>query len=577
MTSGTASAPLGARRAPGAASAVRARLAEAVPVGVQVGLDTLGTPVGDIQWIVVDLETTGLGADAAITEIGAVRVRGGRNVDEFQSLVDPGQPIPPRITALTGITPSMVADAPRIEQVYPRFARWAGLEGEDGRRPGGPDAVLVAHNASFDMGFLRRAARRCGRDWPAPRVVDTLALARVAVPRPVVANHRLGTLAAHFGASAQQSHRALDDARATVGVLMGLLRLLAPLGATTLEDIGTVGAPVPARRRRRVAMADSLPRTPGAYRFVDVSGAPLYVGSATNLRSRVRSYFTASETRRGVRRMLDLAADVVVQPTSTTLEARVAELRDIRALRPMFNSASTRQDTTHWVVCSGGAVDVVPVLAQDRSGPALGPFGGRGRASRAREAILEALAPPGSGPASALGEDALREADEALRARSVRVADALSAHMSEASDAEDFEAAARWRELLASYLDGVRRRESVLPVASARRAVWARRLRDGGWALHASSWGRLTRTVVTPPGTSPAPWAEAILADPPLPRPEVFLARTTWEEARLLSEDLLREGSRLVHWDGEVALADPVGSPLSRTRLLGALGLGPRR
>lgn len=578
MSSGTSSAPRSARQGPVAAREVAARLTEALPVGVQVGLDTLGTPVSDAEWVVVDLETTGLGAAAAITEIGAVRVREGRIVDEFQSLVDPEQPVPPSITALTGITPSMVRGAPTIGLVYPRFARWAGLEDDAGHCVAAPSApVLVAHNAPFDLGFLRRAARGCGHDWSAPRVVDTLALARVAVPRPLVANHKLGTLAGHFGAGPQDAHRALGDARTTVEVLLGLLEILAPLGATSIEDVRAVGSPVPARRRRRVEMADSLPRTPGVYRFVDAAGAPLYVGSATNLRSRVRSYFTASEKRARIRRMLDVAADVVAQPTSTVLEARVGELRDIHDLRPLFNQASTHQDATRWIVRQGAALEIVPVLAQRDAETALGPFRGTGRAERAQAAVSVAFPPPDEGPLGRGGAGVCPAAsdrvDAALRGEDASVVDALSERMSEASDREDYEGAARWREVLGAYLDGLQRRSAVLPAASARRVVWARHLDDGGWVLHAASWGRLTHTVVTPPQTSPSPWVDAILADPPLPDPDVYLARTTWEEARLVAADLLAEGARLVHWDADGVLSDPVDSPLSRTRLLAALDL----
>ncbi len=577
MTSGTALTPLGARSQPVAAPQIRARLTEALPVGVQVGLDTLGTPVSDVEWVVVDVETTGLGSRAAITEIGAVRVVQGHVVDEFQSLVDPEQPIPPRITALTGITPSMVDGAPTIGSVYPRFARWAGLEDDRGRcRPEADRPVLVAHNANFDLGFLRRAATGCGHDWERSRIVDTLALARVAVPRPVVANHRLATLAGHFGAGSQDAHRALGDARATVAVLFGLLDLLAPLGATTIEDLSVVGSPVPARRRRRVQLADDLPRTPGVYRFVDANGAPLYVGSATNLRSRVRSYFTASEKRVRIRRMIDVAADVIVQPTSTVLEARIGELHDIHDLRPLFNQASTHQDATHWIVRRGASLEIVPAVSQvEASGATLGPLRGVGRAKRARDAVCASFPPATQGPLGR-GEAAISTADvdsvdAALGGEHALVVDAVSARMTHAAQREDFEAAARWREILAAYLGALQCRAAVLPTADARRVIWARHRDDGGWTLHAASWGRLTHTVVTPPRTSPAPWVEAILADPPLPRPEVYLARSTWEEARLLTTDLLAEGSRLVHWDADGDLAQPLDSPLSDTRLLAAV------
>ena len=181
---------------------------------LQPSLDAVGTPTSGGHWVVVDLETTGLGAGADITEIGAVRIRDGAVVDEFSSLVKPSRPIPPFITSLTGITPAMVADADPIASVLEHFLEWSGLGASD-------SPVLVAHNASFDVGFLRRAARACACPWPRVRVVDTLALARLALPRPLVRNHKLGTVASYFGTATVPEHRALGDARATAEILLG--------------------------------------------------------------------------------------------------------------------------------------------------------------------------------------------------------------------------------------------------------------------------------------------------------------------------------------------------------------------
>ena len=98
---------------------------------LQPSLDAVGTPASGGHWVVVDLETTGLGPGAEITEIGAVRVRDGAVVDEFSSLVKPSRPIPPFITSLTGITPAMVADADPIASVLERFMEWSGLGASD--------------------------------------------------------------------------------------------------------------------------------------------------------------------------------------------------------------------------------------------------------------------------------------------------------------------------------------------------------------------------------------------------------------------------------------------------------------
>src|SRR5690606_18897412 len=134
--------------------------------------------------------TTGGSADKdAITEIGAVKVRGGEVLGEFATLVDPGTTIPPQIVQLTGITQAMVSSAPRIEQVLPAFLEFA------------KGAVLVAHNAAFDIGFLRSACARHGYHWPKPTVLCTARLARRVLTRHDDArSFRLSALAALFNA-----------------------------------------------------------------------------------------------------------------------------------------------------------------------------------------------------------------------------------------------------------------------------------------------------------------------------------------------------------------------------------------
>ncbi|HEY0126733.1 MAG TPA: exonuclease domain-containing protein, partial [Blastococcus sp.] len=141
----------------------------------QVTIEELGTPLADVTFVVVDLETTGGSPkDSAITEIGAVKVRGGVVLGEFQTLVDPGREIPPYISVLTGITSMMVAAAPRIGTVLPSFLEFAR------------GAVLVAHNAPFDLGFLKAACEGSGIAWPAFASVDTAVLARRLLTRDEV-------------------------------------------------------------------------------------------------------------------------------------------------------------------------------------------------------------------------------------------------------------------------------------------------------------------------------------------------------------------------------------------------------
>jgi DNA polymerase III subunit epsilon len=188
----------------------------------------LDVALADIEFVVVDLETTGWSPDeAAIAEIGAVRVRGGARRGEFASLVNPGTSVPRCIEELTGISDWLLAAAPRVTEVLPGLLRFA-----DG-------CVLVAHNAPFDLGFLAAACDDCGLAWPTFTVLDTVTLARHLVDPEQVPDCKLGTLATFFGARTPPTHRALADARATADVLASLIALLARQGVQTLGQLRT--------------------------------------------------------------------------------------------------------------------------------------------------------------------------------------------------------------------------------------------------------------------------------------------------------------------------------------------------
>lgn len=185
-------------------------------------------PLAGIDLVVVDVETTGwLAEDAAITEIGAVRLSGGQLTGEFSALANPGRAIPADICALTGITDAMVSQAPPIAAVLPEFLAFAR------------GCVLAAHNAPFDVGFLTAASRSCGIGWPAFAVIDTAVLARLVLGTSEVPDCKLMTLAEFFATSTLPCHRALADAKATADVLLGLLGLLAAPGRPALAGIGT--------------------------------------------------------------------------------------------------------------------------------------------------------------------------------------------------------------------------------------------------------------------------------------------------------------------------------------------------
>src|SRR5881409_3314973 len=169
-----------------------------------------GVPLREVTFVVVDLETTGGSPlEHAITEIGAVTMRGGERLGSFESLVAPGQPIPPTIAHLTGIDDLMVSEAPAIHLVLPTFLEFAR------------GSVFVGHNASFDFGFLNANLLRLDYEpLPGPPVCTARLARRVVWPE--VPNVRLLTLARYFRTRATPIHRALADAEATAEVLASL-------------------------------------------------------------------------------------------------------------------------------------------------------------------------------------------------------------------------------------------------------------------------------------------------------------------------------------------------------------------
>lgn len=188
------------------------------------------TALHETTFVVVDLETTGGSphAGAFITEIGAVKVRGGVVIGEFKSFVNPLAPIPFFITELTGIDNEMVRLAPIIDEVFPTFLEFCGSPEQ---------SVLVAHNAPFDIGFLQAASRELEYQWPKYRVIDTVRLARSLLTRDEVRDCKLGTLALFFNTQVTPTHRALDDAQTTVEVLHGLIERLSGFGVQTLGEL----------------------------------------------------------------------------------------------------------------------------------------------------------------------------------------------------------------------------------------------------------------------------------------------------------------------------------------------------
>lgn len=190
----------------------------------------MSTDLSQTTFVIVDLETTGASPKngSAITEIGAIKVKTGQIIDQFESFVNPLAPIPEYITNLTGITSQMLMNAPIIDEIFPKFLEFVGHHEE---------SVLVAHNAPFDLSFLKSAAKELDLIWPKYRTLDTVTIARQVLSKEDVPNCKLGTLAEFFGTKVEPNHRALDDAKATTEVLHGLIERLGSMDVTTIDSL----------------------------------------------------------------------------------------------------------------------------------------------------------------------------------------------------------------------------------------------------------------------------------------------------------------------------------------------------
>ncbi len=529
-----------------------------MPSRRQLSLDDLGLPLAQATLVVVDLETTGTNPEQdAITEIGAVKVRGGEVLGEFRTFVNPERPIPAFIASLTGITNATVADAPPITAVLPMFLEFAG------------DAALVAHNARFDIQFLASQAARCHIPWPRPTVVDTLALARSVYGRDEVRDHRLGTLAAYVGARVTPDHRALSDARATVDVLHAIIERLGPRAAT-LEDLSSAHRrPRPVQLRKR-HLAESVPAVPGVYQFMDANGSPLYVGTSRNLRSRVRTYFTAAETRRRVLDMLPRAESIRVIECATATEAAVRELRIIGSEKPPSNRQGLHPEKALWLRLGSGreGLRAARLARRESDGSAqIGPLSSRHDVEPLRALLTEAVMGRGSSfeHATARARALASSHREMLRTVMLEdpslVLDHVAKRMRAQVEAGRYEDAERLRGLTLSYLAAARRASRLRALGAVPVLVAARPTDDpvvgpGGWELLLVRHGRFAGTTLVPRRGDPVGAAKALLRTSRLAEPEIWeaepapLCQGHHQETEILLNWLDAEGMRIVHCEG---------------------------
>lgn len=537
---------------------------------LQPTFDDLGTALAEVTFVVVDLETTGgSAADSHITEIGAVKVRGGVVLGEFQTLVRPGVAIPAFITVLTGISNHMVAAAPPIESALPSFLDFAR------------GSVLVAHNASFDISFLKAAAAATGHPWPGFSVLDTVHLARQLVSRDEVANHKLSSLAQLFGAGTTPDHRALHDAKATVDVLHALIARVGNLGVHTLEELVSYSGRVATTTRRKRFLADAMPSAPGVYVFKDHRGAPLYVGTSVDIRRRTRSYFTASETRRRMTEMVRLAESITPIVCETRLEAQVRELRLIATHKPPYNRRSRNPERAVWVKLTREAFPRLSIVSTVRADGAdyVGPFSHRAVAAETIAAVHEVvpirqctprLSTKGTGipcileelgrcGAPCAGRQSVSEyavlaadAREALIGNANSVLRRLHDRLGELTHTQRYEDAAVVRDRLLALIRAAARAQRLQPLRRSPEMMAARRRDAGGWEVICVRYGRLAGAAVSPAGLDPLPLIGALRGSAEVvhdPADKNGVA-THPQESELILDWLETPGTRLVDLDG---------------------------
>jgi len=568
---------------------------------LQPSFEELGTPLSQVTFCVVDLETTGSTGDDTITEIGAVKVSGGQVLGEFQTLVNPNTHIPALIAVLTGITDQLVAGAPKLAEVLPGFLEFAR------------GCVLVAHNARFDVGFLKRACTTYDYAWPGPEVVDTVALARQVLLRDEVPNVKLGTLAAHFHTATTPNHRALADARATVEVLHGLLERVGNLGADTLEDLlGYLNQVSPERRAKRT-LAKGLPDAPGIYQFVaDLLGPDgvrrrqvLYVGKSRNIRKRVASYFTAAETRPRMDEMVRISTGVETVVCRTPLEADVLELRLIAAHSPRYNRRSKFPERQHWLKLTDEAFPRLSLVRQVGEDGCFyfGPFRRRSAAEDVMLAVWDAfglrqcnsrLSRTRPSPACALAEMGRCSApcqllvtpeDYALVARRVRdglavdvgpLVEASRPRLATLIAAERFEEAGQLTARLETCSRSSMRYHRLASLAACPEIVAAYRV-EAGWEIHVVRHGRLAAAAFARRGEVPQQVArDAVTTAEWVPPPVGPQPAAIVEETERVADWLERPGVRIIDVEGDWAWPVRIG-PAASVRLSSAPDGLPRR
>jgi DNA polymerase-3 subunit epsilon len=309
------------------------------------------------------------------------------------------------------------------------------------------------------------------------------------------------------------------------------------LGVHDLEGLQTYSGPATEKRRRKRYLAEGLPEKPGVYIFYDGNNRPLYVGTSTNIRKRVMSYFTAAETRSRMTAMVELAQRVDAYVCTTKLEAAIRELRMINELRPTYNFRSRNPEKTTWITMTNEKFPRLSISRQshlpslDRI--AIGPYRNASSAELAMHALHQAtdirqckeritskssvspcvlyemnrcIAPCLTGAETVGYDEIIFEANSILTGNSSAVSKKLMERIVGLVNDEKFEDAALVRDRMHALEDGVYRATRLREISAIPLMIAAQPDSIGGWEIHAISHGRFAAGIVAPPGDDPKPY-----------------------------------------------------------------------
>lgn len=542
--------------------------------------------IEDATFVVTDTETTGTkAASNRIIEIGAVKVEGGEITDRFQQLVNPERTIPSRITHLTGITTGMVFDQPTMATVMPQY-----LDFLDG-------GILVAHNLPFDLRFLNAECSRLGLDDLPNPTLCSLRLARRLLPG--LRSKGLSRLAQFYGINVNGRHRALGDAEATGIILKRFIRQLdfehdiheveELLAFQNRKYTKVRKAPKHLKKLREDVLPD-VPDTPGVYFLKTSSGKVLYIGKAKTLSDRVKSYFTAIESKNArKRKMMSKVRRVEWTETGTELEALLLESRLIKEEKPSYNKAQRRYRNRPFIKLQ--TQEDFPRVGWQRAisddgAEYYGPLRSRKQAELVVEVISRFFGLRECDDAElSLGQRCLYadmerctapcENDDVeayaaqvdrvrrfLRGQDTSVLEDLEERMQQASRHLEFEKAATFRDWLKTLTRMLEKQKAVAAPVLDHNAALIHPHPDAGTAgVMLVRYGKFTTSVQLSLPASPNAPVELVDAvretfDPEEERPEALTKRDQ-DEIRLLSHWMYMHRSDLlsVRWDGDAPSA----------------------